>query len=66
MARKRFTFSVEDFKQRVNGMIASEGMTPEERNVVSVLLEQVLMDTGNYRGFGYLELGCDESKRVYY
>jgi hypothetical protein len=35
-------------------MLAAPGGTAEGRQALAVLVENMLMSTGNYRGFGYL------------
>lgn len=37
-----------------NRMLASDGLTPEGRAAINHLMSSVLMDSGSYRGFGYL------------
>lgn len=73
MARK--TVSVESVKNTVNEMLANPNVTFDARVSVSVLLESVLMDTDNYKGFRYLEwdygqnrvkVGSDDFRRFYY
>ena len=57
MARK--TFNVDDFRQKAN--ISLFTSPPDEascRTAVIVMLESVLMETGNYKGYRYL--GQDE------
>jgi len=57
MSRK--TFKVEDLKDKVNGMLLH---LPDDdkngREQLQSLIENVLMDTGNYGGFRYL--GADD------
>ena len=54
MKRKK-TYTVEDLKNKVNHMILhSPDRHKNGRESLGVLLESVLMETGNYRGFGYL------------
>lgn len=74
----RKTIPVEDVKKLANKMLADS--IPEytrERLAVCSLIEHVLMDTGNYRGFGYLPgvvdfttdpptFPGDETRRQYY
>ena len=66
MARNRKTITVEDLKVRVNNMIERSNSTPEARRALGVLLETVLMDTGNYNGFNYLAWlngGCEQWRK---
>ena len=51
---KRKTFCVEEFKQSINRMLAGSVISPEERKSMIIILEDVLMQTGNYNGFRYL------------
>ena len=59
MSRK--TFSVEAFKERVNGfLLADFSRSSIARQALMTQLEAVLHETGNYNGFTYLsadELG---------
>jgi hypothetical protein len=62
----RKTVAVESLRERVNGMLADS--VPEytqARTALSVLLEGVLMDSGNYKGYRYTDLS-DETRRHYY
>lgn len=61
MGRK--TFSVEALLRTVNAALAAPGSTPDGREGMSVMLEHVLHETGNYAGFRYLE-NPDPSKPV--
>lgn len=75
MARK--TIEVEAIRDRVNTMLEVQS-TPEARRAVAVLLESVLMATGNYHGFKYLASewqdgaafrlreNYDDTRRYYY
>jgi hypothetical protein len=77
----RKTIPVERVKEIVNNLLANstEDVTPAERVTVAHVLEIVLMETGNYKGFGYVpgtyefddvnltaKLIGDESRRQYY
>jgi hypothetical protein len=53
MARK--TFDVETLKRRVNARLDSPMSSPEGRWELARVLEDVLHQTDNYKGFGYLE-----------
>lgn len=73
MARSRQTISVENVRSMTNAYLAATG--PNQRDLrrgACTILERVLMDTGNYRGFRYLETyrandpTFDESRRFYY
>lgn len=79
----RKTFPVAKFRERANFLLGNrdaprlpEGTTPEQayRRAWASALEMVLMDTNNYKGFGYLDVErigdeikvIDETRRVYY
>jgi hypothetical protein len=70
MAARRKTFDVDDFRITVNAMIAdSHNSAREGRIALALLLENVLMKSGNYKGFRYSDgdLGnADDTRRVYY
>lgn len=70
MGSKRSTTKVDDLTVTVNHMIAA---SPDEdkqaRIALSVLIETVLMDTGNYHGFRYADGNAgktDDTRRVYF
>lgn len=48
------TFNVDAFKDQINKMLATSLVTADLREGFIVALEQVLHDTGNYRGYRYL------------
>lgn len=55
MARK--TFSVDTFRTNINNKLATTADTPESfahRISLTIILEELLMDTGNYKGYHYL------------
>lgn len=54
MARSRKTVDVDEFRIKVNDMIALSTCSPEGRKGMMLVLEEVLHSTNNYRGFGYL------------
>jgi len=54
MARKRKTVSVEALRAKINARLADETTGSAPRMALASLLESVLMDSGNYRGFNYL------------
>ena len=67
LARK--TVEVGTLLHRVNYFLASENSTPEEREVMCTFVEGVLFDTGNYRGYRYLdtaEIEGNGSRRFYF
>jgi hypothetical protein len=55
MAIKRKTYEVEKLRAYVNKALANDHWTAEQKQAMAFLLESVLMDTGNYRGFNYLK-----------
>jgi hypothetical protein len=74
MTRVTKTIRVEVIRQRVNHYLASgypHDGGEDQRHGVANLLSDILIDTGNYRGFGYLESPyqegvTDETRRYYY
>jgi len=62
MATKRKTVEVNTLKTQINALLACEGTGSAPRMALARVLESVLMDTGNYRGYGYIKWmngGCD-------
>jgi hypothetical protein len=51
---KRKTFDVDTFRNLINGMLAGSVCSSEERKSMLIILEHVLMETGNYNGYRYL------------
>jgi hypothetical protein len=73
MARK--TIDVQTVKEHINKALATVyvGNTPDYRRGLAAVLDDVLMTTGNYRGFRYLHDAAplidgqsDETRREYY
>ena len=65
----RKTVEVGTLLRRVNYFLASENSTAEEREVMCTFIEGVLHDTGNYRGYRYLDTDQIEgngSRRHYF
>jgi hypothetical protein len=55
---KRKSIKIEELVERINGtLLHSRDDRREGRAALGFLLEQILMDTGNYRGFLYLDEG---------
>lgn len=54
MPRRRKTFNVEDFKKKINERNRHSTCSAEVRRGWNSVLSDVLMDTGNYKGFNYL------------
>jgi len=51
---KRKTYDVEKLRNIVNDMLAKSVCSSGERKSMQVILERVLMETGNYNGYSYL------------
>jgi hypothetical protein len=72
MGHKRKTIQVEEFKTYMNSKLAledNEHVNPLVRKAWAFILEHYLMETGNYKGYGYKNLDTlakDETKRIYY
>lgn len=71
----RKTFPVDEFHASMNLRIRDSTCTPLERRVMCSILEEVLMNSGRYAGFRYLDLIMDgndvvtlgdESRRHYF
>jgi len=54
----RKTFSVDEYRARVNCILATSNMPASYRQGLIDLLEHILHSSGNYKGFKYL--GKDE------
>lgn len=73
---KRKTFDVQQFKARINSIIekpmSADTLSEPERKALCVILEEILMDTGNYNGYGYPDgyhpeaPGFSDYRRRYY
>jgi hypothetical protein len=61
---QRKTVEVGTLLHRLNYFLASVG-TEEEREVMCTFVEGVLHDTGNYRGYRYLDIN-DDTRRFYF
>jgi hypothetical protein len=67
IARK--TVEVGTLLRRVNYFLKNANSTPDEREVLCTFIEGVLHDTGNYRGYAYLdtaEIEGNGSRRHYF
>ena len=65
----RKTVEVGTLLRRVNFFLANDRSTAEEREVMCTFIEGVLHDTGNYRGYRYLdtsEIEGNGSRRHYF
>jgi hypothetical protein len=69
------TIKVAALTEKINSMLAESTCTPGERLSMVGILESVLHETGNYRGYRYLDAKFDErgecvsgdpSRRWYY
>ena len=71
---KRKTIRVEDLIDNVNCLLDLSTCSPDVRFGMIAILEQVLHDTGNYKGFNNIKDGVvctrheqpDDSRRYYY
>ena len=54
MARRK-TINVDIIVRRINAILAMKTSTPEQRETLCAHLEGILLETGNYLGFRYLE-----------
>jgi len=60
---KRKTVSVSLIKAKVNDLLSRDTLGLEEKKVLCFLLEGILMDTGNYKGYNnlyWIQKGCSE------
>ena len=60
MAKK--TIKVVDLKNQINKMLAQKTVSNQEKKQLCILLEGVLLETDNYKGFNnnfWLEKGCE-------
>lgn len=55
MAKQRKTIAVSDVVDIANVILAAPAAPGESRVAICCLVERVLMDTGNYKGFRYLD-----------
>jgi len=72
----RKTVSVEDVKRNANRMLRNSDETAKEGRIgVFILLERILFDTGNYKGYKYISPNndasniageLDDTRRFYY
>lgn len=63
MTTKRKTYSVDALRKRVNNMLEALGSSPtveEQAAGLCLILETVLHDTGNYKGFGWNDSTLNE------
>jgi hypothetical protein len=68
----RKTFEVEKLRARVNEILDVDicpKLTADNRATAATLLSEILLETGNYKGFGYTDGAqgaIDDSRRRYY
>lgn len=55
MARKRKTIEVDHVREKINRFLKNPDTTSQARHAFAVFLESILMETGNYHGFNYVE-----------
>jgi hypothetical protein len=49
--RQRKTVNIQDFRKRINELLASGTVLVSQKEILCSVLEEILMDTGNYQGF---------------
>ncbi len=47
------TIKIDEFKKELNRFLLESSCNPEGRRMVSCFAEKFLMDTNNYKGFGF-------------
>ena len=60
---KRKTIEIESVKEIVNKQLSSGYWSQEQKRALCFALESILLDTGNYNGFNFiqwLDAGCKE------
>lgn len=55
MAKTRSTIEVKKVRDEINRLLTLEHLPDESRKTLCFLVEKILMDTGNYRGFNYYD-----------
>lgn len=66
---KRKTVEVGTLLFRLNYFLANGHSTPEEREIMIQFVEGILLDTGNYMGYRYLdtsEIAGNGTRRYYF
>jgi hypothetical protein len=53
----RKTFDVDEYRTMINHSLAVSGCSADMRKGMIVMLEEILHQTGNYKGFQYLMQG---------
>jgi hypothetical protein len=62
MAKEKKTVSVDWLRKRANEILAG-GCSQEGKAAISVFIEEILMEAGQYKGFNYtywMNQGCQE------
>jgi len=54
MSRKRKTVEVEKLRKEINRLLALKSLDMSGKEALAHVLEDVLLDTGNYKGFKWL------------
>ena len=63
----RKTVDVAYMKEYANTFLMGEAVIAKEMRLgVAVMIEEILFQTGNYKGYKLLDVGGDESRRCYY
>ena len=61
--KPRKTLPIKDLIERANAIMAKDQPAPAHRMTIFSFVQDILMDTGNYRGFNYIhwaESGCKQ------
>lgn len=64
--KPRKTFDVNEFRTYINGLLINEKISEPQKSILCSVLERILMDSNNYRGFNYvdwLDHGFNEWKK---
>lgn len=51
----RKTFEVKKFKEQINKQLENKNLSQDQKKTLCYVLERVLMDTGNYKGYNSLK-----------
>lgn len=60
----RKTINVDLVRGKVNDLLSNSNILMEEKLGIITMIEYVLHETGNYKGFMYLELNNGEAPRL--
>tara|TARA_B100000768_G_scaffold157529_1_gene155635 strand:+ start:786 stop:995 length:210 start_codon:yes stop_codon:yes gene_type:complete len=55
MSTSRKTIDVKTVKTMANHFLAAKNTNDDERQAIASFIESILMESGNYKGFSYLE-----------